>query len=353
MIVGAGPAGATTARYTAMRGLSVLVLERRKKVGVPVQCGEYVAHNVEVRAIFPKVRGLEDLMGAPYSVKQIDTSVTRIVSPKGRTYDLAFKGFTVDRTAMDQAIVAQAIEEGATIKTDVTVNGVRGAKVETTKGVFEAKLIVGADGPMSVVAKAAGLERPVAAPAMSASIAGDFSDITEMHFGNVAPGGYAWIIPKGKSANVGVGVWPRYKGNLKILYDTFLRKLGLTQTRATGGYVPLEGPLHRTVKSNVILVGDAAGHVMPPNGGGINVAMICGRIAGETIADHLGGNVPLEEYERRWREVVGGPLIQGLKTRRLADHFFGRERLLEAAMIFLGKKRMGRAIRCKRLFFDM
>ena len=289
-------------------------------------------------------------MGAPYSVKQIDTSLTRIVSPKGRVYDLPFKGFTVDRTAMDQAIVTQATEEGATFKTDVTVTNVKGTKVETTKGVFEAKLIVGADGPMSSVAKTIGFEHPVAAPAMSASIVGDFSDITEMHFGNVAPGGYAWVIPKGKSANVGVGVWPRYKGNLKLLYDAFLRKLGLPQTRATGGYVPLEGPISRTVKGNVILVGDAAGHVMPPNGGGINVAMICGRIAGETIADYMEGNVPLEEYERRWREVVGGPLYQGLKTRRLADHFFGSERLLEAAMLFLGSKRMGRAIRCKGLF---
>src|SRR2546430_16620621 len=97
IVVGSGPAGGTAARYAARRGLKVLLVDKRKEIGVPVQCGEYVAHNEEVRSIFPDVEGLEDLMAVPYHVREVDTPVIRIWSPKGRRYEVPFKGFTVRR----------------------------------------------------------------------------------------------------------------------------------------------------------------------------------------------------------------------------------------------------------------
>src|SRR5437016_9557020 len=78
IVVGSGPAGGTAARYAARRGLKVLLVDKRKEIGVPVQCGEYVAHNEEVRSIFPDVEGLEDLMAIPYHVREVDTPVIRI-----------------------------------------------------------------------------------------------------------------------------------------------------------------------------------------------------------------------------------------------------------------------------------
>src|SRR5438046_6342078 len=77
LVVGSGPAGGTAARYAARRGLKVLLVDKRKEIGVPVQCGEYVAHNDEVRAIFPTVDGLDDLMEIPYRVREVDTPVIR------------------------------------------------------------------------------------------------------------------------------------------------------------------------------------------------------------------------------------------------------------------------------------
>lgn len=351
-MVGAGPAGSSTARYAAKRGLSVLLLERRKVIGSPVQCGEYVAHNSEVRLIFPAVSDLDDLMKASYAAKQIDSDLTRCISPRGRVYEVPFDGFTVDRTAMDQGIAALAVQEGAELVKEVTALGIRRNKVLTNRGDFEGKVIVGADGPLSGVARWAGLPNPISAPAMSATIRGEFSTITEMYFGDVAPGGYAWIIPKGETANVGVGVWPNFMGNLRAYFEAFVKRMRLPPAHGTGGFVPIMGPLKSTVKGNMILVGDAAGHVMATNGGGINVSMICGRVAGQVIAEHLQEGVPLAEYERRWRALVGGPLERGRKIRRLADHFFVNESRLEHAMSFLGPRRMGRAIRCKRLFFS-
>jgi digeranylgeranylglycerophospholipid reductase len=351
IVVGGGPAGGTAARYAARRGLSVLIVDKRKELGVPVQCGEYVAHNEEVRSIFPSVGELEDLMEVPYRVREIDTPVIRIWSPRGRRYDVPFRGFTVRRDRMDQGIVAQAVQEGAEILTDTTVHGIRGDDVTTSRGTFRGKVIIGSDGPRSTVAKSVGLEWPVSAPAMSATATGDFDDATDMFFGNLAPGGYAWIIPKARCANVGLGTWQRFQGNLRDLFDRFVSSRGLEPGKATGGFVPVLGPPPRTVKDNVMLVGDAAGMVMATNGGGNNLAMIAGRIAGLTAADHLLNGTPLGAYESRWRAAMGAPLAEGVKIKGFADRFFGSDRLLEVAMILLGRRRMARAIRCQRLWF--
>ncbi len=350
IVVGAGPAGGTAARYAARKGLKVLLVDKRKEVGVPVQCGEYVADNDEVRALFPAVGDLDDLMEVPYRVREVDTPVIRIWSPNGRRYEVPFRGFTVRRDKMDQGIVTQAVEEGAELMTETTVQGVHGDEVETNRGTFHAKVVIGSDGPRSTVAKSVGLEWPVSAPAMSATATGEFGDATDMFFGNLAPGGYAWIIPKAGCANVGLGTWQHFHGNLRHLFDRFVARRRLEAGKATGGFVPVLGPPPRTVKDNVMLVGDAAGMVMATNGGGNNVAMIAGRIAGLTAADHLLDGTPLDAYEARWRAAVGGPLAEGVRIKRIADRFFGSDRLLEVAMLLLGRRRMARAIRCQRLF---
>jgi len=350
IVVGSGPAGGSAARYAARRGLKVLLLDKRKEIGVPVQCGEYVASDEEVRVIFPTVTDLDDLMEVPHRVKQLDTPIIRIWSPRGRAYDLPFKGYTVQRDKMDQGIADQAVQEGAELLKETLVTRVQGTQVHTNRGVFEGKVIIGCDGPRSTVAQSAGLPWPVSAPAMSATAEGDFSDATEMFFGNLAPGGYAWIIPKAHCANVGLGTWEQFHGNLRVLYDKFLDGRGIRGGKATGGYVPVLGPIDRTVAGNVLLAGDAAGMVMATNGGGINVSMLAGRIAGMTAADHVLGGVPLEEYERRWRAALYPPLAEGVRIKHLADRFFGSDRLLEASMILLGRRRMGRAIRCQHLF---
>src|SRR2546430_17540388 len=113
IVVGAGPAGGTASRNAARRGLKALLVDKRKEIGVPVQCGEYVAHNEEVRSIFPTVDDLDDLMAVPYQVREVDTPVIRIWSPQGRRYDVPFQGFTVRRDRKDQGLVDPALAQGA------------------------------------------------------------------------------------------------------------------------------------------------------------------------------------------------------------------------------------------------
>src|SRR3989442_13276835 len=156
IVVGAGPAGGTAARYAARNGLNVLLLDKRREVGVPVQCGEYVAENDEIRALFPTVGELDDLMEVPHRVREVDTPVIRIWSPNGRRYDVPFRGFTVRRDRMDQRIVAQATPEGAELMTETTVHGGHGDEGETNRGAFRGKIAIGSHRPRAPGAKAGG-----------------------------------------------------------------------------------------------------------------------------------------------------------------------------------------------------
>src|SRR2546426_968134 len=199
-------------------------------------------------------------------------------------------------------------------------------------------------------ARSVGGERPVSAPGRGATADGEFSDATDMFFGNLAPGGYAWIIPKAGCANVGLGTWERFRGNLRELFDKFVADRHLEPGKATGGFVPVLGPPPRTVKDNVMLVGDAAGMVMATNGGGNNVAMIAGRYAGLTAADHLLDGTPLDAYETRWRTAVGGPLAEGVRIKRFADRIFWSDRLVDAPKVLPRPPPMARPVRLQRLF---
>src|SRR5207245_5286079 len=84
IVVGAGPAGGTAARYAARNGLNVLLLDKRREVGVPVQCGEYVAENDEIRGLFPPAGELDHLLEVPHRVREGDTPVIRLWPPNGR-----------------------------------------------------------------------------------------------------------------------------------------------------------------------------------------------------------------------------------------------------------------------------
>jgi digeranylgeranylglycerophospholipid reductase len=183
--------------------------------------------------------------------------------------------------------------------------------------------------------------------------------VTEMYFGSqFAPGGYGWIIPKGnRSANVGIGIRTSYskRNDGKSYLDFFLRQCDLTKTKLDGGksgpmiadVLPVDGPLSRTYSDHVMAVGDAAGMVMPTNGGGISTAMITGEIAGQVAADHVIEKTPLSEYERRWKQVIGREMRVSTKLRRFADPFMRYDLMFHVILRMLGTKGIKDVITCR------
>ena len=345
----------TAAKYAALGGAKTLLIEKRKEVGAPVQCGEFLPSLDELRGLMPGAFSLDDLLDVEGRFIARKTNKVIVFSPKGKKYESDFKGMVIERRLFDRSLADDAVSAGSELMTETGFMDLSGSnkKISTNKGTFEGNVIIGADGPTSRVAKSAGVnEEKDLAPCVQYEIAGDFKPVIKMYSGGVAPGGYAWIIPKKRGANVGLGVQRRfYKGSLKDLLDKFAEKIevGGKIISRTAGLVPCSGTLKKTVNGNVMLVGDAAGHVMASNGGGIPIAMICGRVAGEVAAEYISSGMPLDGYEKIWRSQVGKTLDDSLKNKKIADTLFRSDTLLEMSMNKLGMSGMEKVVRCKKL----
>ena len=355
LVVGSGPAGSTVAKYAAEKGVQVTFIERRHEVGVPVRCGEFLPDVDEIRTMFPLADDLEGTFDLPSEMKLVETDRIRLVNPKNKATDIPMNGYTIDRDRYDQYLADEAIRSGATLIKDCLFKNIDGNKAITTQGEIEYKVIIGADGPGSRVARSLGLQRnhrPY--PAVTAQAKGDFDPIVVMYFGGIAPGAYSWIIPKKGQANVGVGFSPKFAdGTLSEYFDKFAKKNNFDIiTKIEGKHVPSEGPIPKTVSGNGMVVGDAAGHVISVNGGGIPLARIAGRICGNIAADNIVSGRPLQDYEVEWRRVMEKPLKTAAFNKKLADTFAfsGPEWMVTICMGRLGKRRMNNLIRCKRIF---
>jgi len=325
IVVGAGPAGSTAARYAAAGGASVLMLEKDRDVGYPVRCGEAVSHEGVIQFIQP-------------DPKWIAATVTRfkLVAPNGNSVipKLDGNGYVLERRLFDYELAKLAANEGAEVITKAYVYDLLKDNEGKTVGVkvlikdkeeeIRSRIVIGADGVESRVGKWTGIDTACSIHDMEScaqmTIAGIEieQDCLEFYFGDkVSPGGYLWVFPKGKgSANVGIGInveVAKKKSAIRYLQEFVEQKFprAAILTHIAGG-VPCAKTCDTMVNNNVMLVGDAAHQVNPVSGGGIISGMIGGMIAGQVAAEALKINdlSQLHDYEKRlhkrlcWRHEV-------------------------------------------------
>jgi digeranylgeranylglycerophospholipid reductase len=353
VVAGAGPAGSAAARFASEGGARTLLLEKRDIVGVPFECGEFLPSPSTLREIMPDAEDVEGLFDIPASCISRMLSKMAVVSPAGKRYVLDFDGLSLYREKYDQHLAGLAEKAGAVLRVRTRVSGVKGDVVETDAGPVRARVVVGADGPLSTVRRSAMMSGPrLQCPCLQYTVPGDFGDTVEMYFGRVAPGGYAWVIPKKDGGNIGLGLPPMKKGRtLRERLDSFMAERGVSAKPSleTSGIVPASGPVRETVSGNVLLVGDAAGQVMASNGGGIPIAVVCGRAAGRAAAAFVKGKGPLSDYERMWRTEVGEVLVNSLHTKNLADWWMWSDALVGLAMLLIGEGGIRKALTCKKI----
>ncbi len=319
IIVGAGPAGTTAARFAAEQGVSVLVLEKDRDVGYPVRCGEAIRR-----------RGIEEFIEP--DDKWICAYIDKfsMIAPNGvkSTIEYIEKALILERRIFDYELAKLASKAGAEIITRCYVNGLLldNGKVTGVKYVqageektATAKIVIAADGVESRVGRWAGLETHTHIKNMescvqvTASTPGIELDTCRFYFGkDIAPEGYLWIFPKGKDiSNIGLGVSATMGKTTSAL--TYLNRFmennfpNSSITSIVSGGVPCVTTLKKMTAPGIMLVGDAAHQVNPLSGGGITSGMVGGKLAGTIAGKSIKQNKPdlIYSYESEWHERMG------------------------------------------------
>lgn len=353
VVVGAGPAGSSAALFAAQGGARTLLVDRRPEIGQPVQCGEFLPTLPELCDLFPNHEGFEKVFQVPAASVLQRTTEIACLDPKGRSYTFPVDGFSVSRRAFDKLLAQRAVDAGAELRNPCSVVGVRdqGREVQLASGEsVRTKALVAADGPLTEVGRALGFRVPRQMYRMiTATSDGEFPDRLELFFGQVAPGGYAWVIPKGGSANVGLGVTELPEGeSLSTLLHRFATRRRLpTPHTFTRWWVPLGPPPDSAVRGVALFAGDAANLVMATNGGGIPTAMISGMDAGLAAAEFVRKGTPLTDYDRRWKEHMYTPLLRGWRIKHMADRWIHRDLLVRWGMRYLGRHGLDEMIRLR------
>ncbi|MDY0267108.1 MAG: geranylgeranyl reductase family protein [Methanimicrococcus sp.] len=382
VVVGAGPAGSIAAKYAAMGGASVLLAERKKEIGTPIQCAGFVPKAIEIEKLIPGMTLPKEVKKIPQKCVLSKTVRQKLYSPDLKEKEFDVEGYVLDRRLFDMDLAEQAAFEGAELICGTNVHSVLAGSSQYTlrlNGVFgktevTTKVIIGADGPNSMIGKTFGLchAPKLTSPAANAQKAetpetyergvcfeykmADVeieTDTLEMYFGNkYVPGGYIWIFPEGEGkANVGIGLRKSLcTENLSAreFLNRFIQEHPVASKKLKGGkitsviagIIPVSGAPERTATHSVMVVGDAAGHVMATNGGGIPFAAAAGKIAGkvaaEAVLDHkCGKDLSVLEYESLWRAEFGDALNSSVQARKLMDKFMGSDRMMNAAFKLL------------------
>ena len=372
IVVGAGPAGSSAAKAAAENGASVLLIERELEVGIPDKCGEFVPALSEMQKLAPNVPDLETMFDPPKHCIVNRTKFVNFVFPNGVDFPVDFKGVVVERKLFDKHLANEAGRAGADILpfTQATKLLDDGIRVRSNGEMFDlkSKVVIGADGAYSLIAREAGL--PISTDPLDYGVGYQFEmvnvdhdpDYVDMYLGeDIAPGTYAWIIPKGDDvANVGTGVRAPfmkkgmtirdYQRNLISNHPITSKKLkNAVPTAVKAGNIPVGGPIERTTTDRVMVVGDAGGHTIPTVGGGIPSGMIIGKIAGQVAAANVNDGTPLSTFDDGWNEQMGDVLYTSLRLRKMSDVVFRSKRMIDVVtkLDWLTKDTISKFVYCK------
>ncbi|MBN1861159.1 MAG: geranylgeranyl reductase family protein [Candidatus Thermoplasmatota archaeon] len=329
-VVGAGPAGSTTAKFLSEKGFKTLLIDK-ERFPRDKPCGGGLPLRVLQR--FPYVVNEKIIEAYSSSGTLFSPSLGHRIEIERETPILS----TILRKKFDFELVNYAKDAGAVFQQGTPVSSVRisddSTRILLHDGTaVESEIVVGADGVNSCIAKKTGLRKrgmekgvcilqefDVDEKIMDEYFTQSRHCYIHSRFKTVA--GYGWVFPKKHHLNIGFGVIQAFKTiekkqNLLECYYDYIALLkekdlipqDLMDAPVQGGALPTH-PLEKTYGKRLLLVGDAAGFINPLSGEGIYYAMASGQIAAEVLGEALEKNQTTEEflarYQNRWRKDFG------------------------------------------------
>lgn len=292
VVVGAGTSGLWAAISAAREGARTLVVERDPEIGRRIVCGEGA-----------EGRGLSSLIDIRPAWVASAVGAARLFSPDGSWTEVREPGagviihkdvFVRDLASAARDMGVEILLAGEALRVGTTGSGCLTVDIDCGSRTTAVKCggVVAADGIESSIGRSLRIigalktshlfscAQDTVAPI---DVAGD---AVEIHFGRkVAPGGYAWVFPKGRGvANVGVGLLARGRGHpTAIEHLARFKQTRCPESKALRsivGGVPSDRSPFRVCARGVFLAGDAARVADPVSGAGIVQGMKSGAIAG-------------------------------------------------------------------------
>jgi menaquinone-9 beta-reductase len=344
IVVGAGPAGSAAAFYLASAGCDVTLVDKQKFPRDKV-CGDFVSpvaqNELDKLGItdLPEFKSSNAISKASVYLdgkKLISRTVPKVLGlPK---YGRVVPRIILDKLLLDSACKRGAVflEEHKAVSLQTKRKGVE-LRVESPLGkrILKTRLLIGADGSNSTIAKLVRGHAPSSEDRIVA-IRGYFEGVegpanrADLHFNKESFPGYCWLFPTGKNrANVGVGMVldTMPSGNrLRELLNNLIKDNSALGKRLRNAKLigQIRGwPLttynanQPLVDNRVMLVGDAAGLVNPLNGEGIQYALLSGRWASEIAVSSCTNSDFSEKALSAYPHVVEKELGYGMSVANL------------------------------------
>lgn len=304
IVIGAGPAGSLTAYTGAQAGLKVLLLDRvsfpRDKI-----CGGLLSR-----------KALELLPWKLDRIQERSIYTFRWVNNRKECLSVQREhplGVTVRRDIFDLFLAEKAQRAGAHLLAGTPLTGIKHLPdkliITTPRGQFTGRILIGADGFYSEVARLSGLrtkwQKWQTGFALRAQVPYPRDKIEELTKGGTIitfftlplPASLGWFFPLQNEFNLGIGLPTLAIKHVVAVWIDFLTTVStfcgnsFPCPRPQGWYLPAGGLPRKIANGNILLVGDAAGLVDPFSGEGMYWALKSGRLAGQLAAAHLQENL--------------------------------------------------------------
>ncbi|OWZ83432.1 NAD(P)/FAD-dependent oxidoreductase [Natranaerobius trueperi] len=311
-IIGGGPAGLSAAISSRNKGLNVTLFEKTE-IGSNLKCAEGFYDSLK-------------MLGKPCA--GVLNKVDRLHLELNQSYKLDASDMNlwmIDRATWQKTLKEIAINKGVKIFENTIISA---KQLINLKEKYD--WVIDCTGVPSVTSLAYNFNKEYQkdwAYAHQVTVSGNFSSLLgELKVGvNSNFIGYYWIFPKTSSkANIGLGLFPQNRKypenlqtNLKEEVNQILKREGLSDvniTKRNGGLIPTR-PLDKLVYDNILLAGDSGGFSSPLHGEGIDLAILSGREAVDTILEKDTSN-----YHSRLQKLFGAKFNLERRILKLWEH---------------------------------